>query len=112
MKLGESIEQCIIREVKKETGLDVEVMKCIGIYTDPHHLIQYSDGEVRQQFSILFEYRIIGGEIAISSESTQVKFFSKKTLLYWIYILHKESAFMTFTLTRNVHLLDRGVTYA
>ncbi|MGA8943455.1 MAG: NUDIX domain-containing protein [Thermoactinomyces sp.] len=80
MELGESIEQCIIREVKEETGLDVEVVKCIGIYTDPHHLIQYSDGEVRQQFSILFECRIIGGKIAVSSESTQVKFFSKKEL--------------------------------
>lgn len=80
MELGESIEQCIIREVKEETGFDVEVIRCIGIYTDPHHLIQYSDGEVRQQFSILFECRVIGGEIAVSFESTQVKFFSKKEL--------------------------------
>lgn len=80
MDLGESIEQTIIREVKEETGFDVEVLKCIGIYTDPEHVIEYSDGEIRQQFSICFKCRIIGGNLRISSESTQVCFFSKKEL--------------------------------
>jgi ADP-ribose pyrophosphatase YjhB (NUDIX family) len=80
MELGESIEECIIREVKEETGFEVEVLKCIGIYTDPEHIIAYSDGEVRQQFSICFECRIVGGELAVSSESTQVKFFTKDDL--------------------------------
>ncbi|TCS94984.1 NUDIX domain-containing protein [Hazenella coriacea] len=44
MELGESMEQTIIREVKEETGFDVKVIKCIGIYTDPHHVIAYKDG--------------------------------------------------------------------
>jgi ADP-ribose pyrophosphatase YjhB (NUDIX family) len=76
LELGESIEQAISREVKEETGFEVEVLKCIGIYTDPEHIIAYSDGEVRQQFSICFECRIIGGELSISSESYEVQFFT------------------------------------
>jgi ADP-ribose pyrophosphatase YjhB (NUDIX family) len=80
MELGESIEQTIIREVKEETGFDVEVVKCIGIYTDPKHVIEFSDGEIRQQFSICFHCRIIGGKKSISSESTQVKLFTKEEI--------------------------------
>lgn len=80
MELGESIEQTIIREVKEETGFDVSVVKCIGIYTDPNHIIAYSDGEVRQQFSICFECHIKGGKKIVSSESKQVEFFSKEEL--------------------------------
>lgn len=77
MDLGESIEQTIIREVKEETGFDVKVLRCIGLYTDPHHIIAFSDGEVRQQFSICFACTITGGKLAVSSESTQVKFFTQ-----------------------------------
>ena len=76
MEIGESVEQAIIREVKEETGFDVEVIKCIGIYSDPNHVIAFSDGEVRQQFSICFECRIVGGQLAVSSESVQVRFFT------------------------------------
>ncbi|WP_124727100.1 NUDIX hydrolase [Staphylospora marina] len=81
MDVGESIEQTIIREVKEETGFDVVVEKCIGIYTDPHHVIAYSDGEVRQQFSICFHCNIIGGEKRISPESTRVELFTREEIL-------------------------------
>lgn len=29
----------------------------VGIYTNPNHVMEYSDGEVRQQFSICFRGR-------------------------------------------------------
>ncbi|SFJ19395.1 NUDIX hydrolase [Thermoflavimicrobium dichotomicum] len=80
MELGESIEQTIIREVKEETGFDVEVLKCIGLYTDPGHVIAFSDGEVRQQFSICFACKILGGEKSVSSESTRVELFTKEEI--------------------------------
>src|SRR5919202_2816381 len=49
MHLGESIGQTVVREVKEETGLDVEPTGLVGIYSDPHHVIAYADAEVRQQ---------------------------------------------------------------
>ena len=54
MEFGESVSQTAVREVREETGLAVEISGLAGVYTDPHHLIEFSDGEVRQQLSICF----------------------------------------------------------
>lgn len=51
---GETIVETAEREVRQETGLDVNVDGNIGTFSDPRHTIEYSDGEVRQQFDISF----------------------------------------------------------
>ncbi len=76
MELGESVSQAVIREVKEETGFDVKPERLVGIYSDPGHTVAYSDGEVRQQFSICFTCRIVGGDFAESEESLDVRFFN------------------------------------
>ncbi|WP_123042979.1 NUDIX domain-containing protein [Cohnella candidum] len=75
MDPGENIENTIKREVFEETGFNVEVKRVVGIYTDPNHIIEYSDGEVRQQFSICFECLIVNGKMTLSSESHELCFF-------------------------------------
>jgi ADP-ribose pyrophosphatase YjhB (NUDIX family) len=74
MEIGESISETVVREVSEETGLDVEPLYVIGIYSSPRHVVEYSDGEVRQQFSICFACKLLGGQIRTSSESTEVRF--------------------------------------
>lgn len=74
MDLGDSLPGTAVREVKEETGLDVEITGLVGTYTDPRHIIEYSDGEVRRQFNVCFTARIIGGTLAISDESTELRF--------------------------------------
>ena len=32
---GETVEQALKREVKEETGLDVDILKLVGVYSDP-----------------------------------------------------------------------------
>ena len=76
MDIGESIGQALVREVKEETGFDVEPVTIVGVYSDPHHVFAYADGEVRQQFSICFLCRITGGQVTASEESSEVGFFS------------------------------------
>ena len=68
MELGESIVDAAVREVKEETGLDVEVTGLIGVYTNPRHVMAYTDGEVRQQFSLCFTTRLVGGDLRVDSE--------------------------------------------
>src|SRR4051794_35078965 len=54
MEPGESITEAAVRETLEETGIRVEVTGLVGIYTNPHHVILYtSNGEVRQEFSIV-----------------------------------------------------------
>jgi len=76
MKPGETIAETAIREVKEETGIDVEVVSLIGIYSNPNHVVEYSDGEVRQQFSVCFSCQRVGGELATSDETSEVDYFS------------------------------------
>ena len=78
--LGESAPGAAVRETKEETGIDVEVIGLVGIYTNPAHVMAYDDGEVRQQFSICFRARIVGGEPRTSSESKEVAFVAPSKL--------------------------------
>lgn len=80
MEIGETIGQAAARETKEETGLDVEPEYTVGIYTNPNHVVAFSNGEVRQQFSVCFACRLLGGEIKVSDESTEVGFFSPEEI--------------------------------
>lgn len=73
MDLTESVPQAAVREVKEETGYDVEVTGMVGLYTDARHIIAYSDGEVRRQFNICLTARVVGGALMISDESTEIR---------------------------------------
>ncbi|MBQ0992043.1 NUDIX domain-containing protein [Micromonospora sp. H61] len=69
---GEYIAETAAREAREETGVEVEVTGVVGIYTNPNHVVEYSDGEVRQQFSICFRGRYAGGQLTTSDESSAV----------------------------------------
>jgi ADP-ribose pyrophosphatase YjhB (NUDIX family) len=76
--LGESMVAAAIRETREETGIDCEVTGIVGIYTDPKHVLLYtSNGEVRQEFSIVLTARPIGGEPTPSSESSEVRWIRR-----------------------------------
>jgi 8-oxo-dGTP pyrophosphatase MutT (NUDIX family) len=72
--LGESLPHAAVRETKEETGIDCEVTGLSGIYTDPRHVLLYtSNGEVRQEFSIVLTARATGGQPTPSSETSEVR---------------------------------------
>jgi ADP-ribose pyrophosphatase YjhB (NUDIX family) len=73
MDLGESLSDTARREVLEETGIVCELTGLVGIYTDPKHVILYtSDGEVRQEFSVLYTGRAVSGSPTTSSETREV----------------------------------------
>src|SRR6266571_7366291 len=80
MDIGETLADSAIREVKEETGFDVQIERIVGVYSDPGHVFAYDDGEVRQEFSICLACTITGGALQVSSESSAVEFFAFRDL--------------------------------
>ncbi|TXK34268.1 NUDIX hydrolase [Nonomuraea sp. C10] len=80
--LGESLPQAAIRETLEETGIRCEITGIVGTYTDPGHVILYtSNGEVRQEFSIVLTGRAVSGAPATSSESRRVRWVPRDEVL-------------------------------
>jgi ADP-ribose pyrophosphatase YjhB (NUDIX family) len=82
MDIGESITDAAIRETEEETGITCEITGLAGIYTNPGHVIRYtSNDEVRQEFSIVFTAKPVGGTLRASSESSEPQWISPEAVL-------------------------------
>jgi ADP-ribose pyrophosphatase YjhB (NUDIX family) len=80
MEIGETISETATRETAEETGLEVRPIYVVGIYSDPDHVVEYDDGEVRQEFSVCFACEVVGGSIQTSQESSEVGFFARNDI--------------------------------
>lgn len=81
LEVGETADQCIVREVREETGYEVEVIRLVGIYSEPEHTtITYPDGNTVAYLSVLFECRVLRGEATLCDESSAVEWFSPEHL--------------------------------
>ena len=71
---GETIPHALIREIKEESGVDVEIIGFIGICKNIHS----------NSVSIDFVCRWIGGELATSEESIEVKWVKRNEAINYI----------------------------
>ena len=76
LEAGESALEACVREVKEETGFSVQVKRLIGIYTNPHRLLEYPDGSRFHLVALSFEAERVGGELTTSDETTEFAYFS------------------------------------
>ncbi|WP_422751820.1 NUDIX hydrolase [Micromonospora sp. WMMD708] len=79
-EIGESVAETAVRETREETGISVEVTGMVGVYSDPGHVIAYSDGEVRQQFSLCFRAVPVSGTPTPSDESHEARWVAPDEL--------------------------------
>ncbi len=81
LEFGESLIDCAVREVKEEAGLEVKITDIIGTYTDPNIVVSYSDGEVRQEFTVLYFGEYLGGKVSMDEESTEYQWININDVL-------------------------------
>ena len=79
--LGESMVEAAIRETREESGIECRITGIVGIYTDPRHVILYtSNGEARQEFSIVLTASAVSGTPTPSDESSEVAWVRREDL--------------------------------
>lgn len=66
IEAGEAPWECVIREVKEETGLNVEVVRLAGVYSKRD----------RTDIVFLFVCKIVGGKIEMTDEADGIEYFS------------------------------------
>ena len=59
--VGETAVEAAVRETAEEAGVTVRITGFAGLFSDPGHVVRSPDGEVRQQFAVLFRARAVGG---------------------------------------------------
>jgi ADP-ribose pyrophosphatase YjhB (NUDIX family) len=74
-ELGETPSQCAIRETLEETGVLVQITGIVGIYSDPGHIVAYTDGEVRQEYEVTLLARPVSGTPAANDEASEAGWF-------------------------------------
>ncbi|WBW94938.1 NUDIX hydrolase [Oceanirhabdus sp. W0125-5] len=79
LEIGESIEEAMIREVKEETGLDVNVEYLIGVYSK--YFSKYPNGDSAQSIVYFFKCNVASGDLVIDNKETfDLRFFDKNNI--------------------------------
>lgn len=76
LEMNESLVQCAVREVEEECGLKVLILDTIGIYSNPNIRIEYSDGEVRREFTVVFYGVANNAQVIMDEESSAYRWIT------------------------------------
>ncbi|NIP40913.1 MAG: NUDIX domain-containing protein [Candidatus Aenigmarchaeota archaeon] len=70
VEVGETVEEAVLREVREETGLDTEIGRMVGVYSDPGR------DPRGHNVAIAYVLKVIGGEIRPEEkETSDVRYF-------------------------------------
>ena len=90
VEIGESVSTAIVREVREETGLTVQIARLVGVYSDPRfQVVRYADGNVVHYINTLFVCRIVGGTLQTCEETLDLQFFDPAHLPEGMLLSHR-----------------------
>lgn len=79
MEPGDTPANAIVREVREETSLQVEIERLVGVYAEPE--MAYSNGDRAQYVTTCFRCRVISGTATVSDdESLELRWFAPEAL--------------------------------
>ena len=78
VELGETIHDAVVREIREETGLKIEVGDRLSVL---ERIFRDDSGRVRYHY-VLIDYRAlpIGGKLCASSDAADIGFFTARGL--------------------------------
>lgn len=74
VEYGEKVETAAVREAKEETGLDIELTKLVGVYSDPNR------DPRGHTVTVAYTAKIIGGTLKSDSDAKDARFFKFEEL--------------------------------
>jgi len=99
VEVGETPEEAIIREFKEETSLTILPLEMLGIYSRKPG--QYD--QPHSSIHLLYYCSFISGKLAISHESSAIKFYSISEITNW-HKDHQKQAVRGFEHWKNKQL--------
>ena len=70
MEVGETVDEALLREVREETGLEIEVGPLVGVYSKPQ----------KQEVVLTFRCYVTGGNPIATEESRECRYFAPNDL--------------------------------
>jgi 8-oxo-dGTP diphosphatase len=78
LETGETLRQAATREVREETGLDIEVRELLGVFD---RLLPDESGRIRYHYVLIdFLCRHTGGELCAASDAAEARWFTPEEL--------------------------------
>lgn len=74
VEYGEKVETAAVREAKEETGLDIELTKLVGVYSNPNR------DPRGHTVTVAYTAKIIGGTLKSDSDAKDARFFKFEEL--------------------------------
>jgi ADP-ribose pyrophosphatase YjhB (NUDIX family) len=78
--LGETLAQACVRELREETGLESEVVRLVGIYSDTSGSLHIAQGPEWHTVRVSLLCKVTGGELTPSEETSELGFFDVDSL--------------------------------
>jgi len=72
---GEMVEEAAKRETREETGLEIGGLSLLGVFSGEDQFYRYPNGDEVYNVTIVYISHIQGGEVCISAEHTDWKYF-------------------------------------
>ncbi|UYZ24129.1 NUDIX hydrolase [Mesobacillus jeotgali] len=85
VEAGENLMDALIREIKEESGINVEVSYLVGVYSNTGTFKWY-DGVTDVPTQVIFDFvcKPVGGELSVSEETTDSRWVAKDRVLDFI----------------------------
>ncbi|WP_342527285.1 NUDIX hydrolase [Chryseomicrobium sp. FSL W7-1435] len=85
VEIGENLLDALVREVQEESGIDIEIINLIGVYSNTG-VYKWYDGVTDVPTKLMLDYicKPIGGDLTTSVETSEVAWINKEEVLEFI----------------------------